>query len=67
VNRHHFDFSIRNAVGYSALAAAASLTIMFVVSSVAHSNEFEIDGVHSKAEVHSACCALAFRLAQGRR
>jgi hypothetical protein len=67
VNRHRFDFSIRNAVGTTALAAAASPTIMFVVSSAALSREFEIGGFHSKAELHGACGVHAFRSAQGWR
>jgi hypothetical protein len=67
VNRYRFGFSIRNAVGTTALAAAALLTIMFVVSSVAPSREFEINGFHSKAEVHDACGAHAFCSAQTRR
>jgi hypothetical protein len=57
VNRHRFDFSIRNVIGTAALAAAAVLTIMFVVASATHSNE----------AVHGAYGATAFRSTQGPR
>jgi hypothetical protein len=55
MNTHRLDFSVRNTIGYAALAAAASLTIMFVVSSVAHSKEVKIGGLHSKDSVRAAC------------
>jgi hypothetical protein len=61
VNTHRFELSIRNAVGYAALAAAALLTIVFVVSSVAHSKAAEVRNVDSKAEVHSACAKVGGR------
>ena len=55
MNTHRFDFSIRNTVGYAALAGAASLAIMFVVSSVAHSKEIKLGGLHTQDQVRSAC------------
>ena len=55
---HRFDISIRNSVGYAALATAASLTIMFVASSVAQSKEVKLGGLHRRAAVYAACDAV---------
>ena len=55
MNTHRFNFSIRNSVGYAALAAAASLAIMFVFASVAHSREIKLGGFYSQAQVRGAC------------
>jgi hypothetical protein len=58
MNSHRFNISIRNAVGYTALATAASLAVMFVFSSVAQSKEVKIDGLHRRAAVYAACDAV---------